>query len=132
MKTVYEMFGIQCNKGWKGLYEPLIELCLARGVQPTQIKEKFGGLRFYTDKADDNIDLLIRAAEEYSYKVCEDCGCNEYIWEDGKSRPKVTTNTSEMSSWIRSLCPECRKAWDDRRRAEEQAFYVRHPELRKG
>ena len=34
-----------------------------------QIKEKFGGLRFYTNTIDPYIDGLIRMAEAYSYHL---------------------------------------------------------------
>lgn len=34
-----------------------------------QIKEKFGGLRFYTSNHDSYIDGLIRMAEAYSYHI---------------------------------------------------------------
>lgn len=34
-----------------------------------QIKEKFGGLRFYTNSHDPTIDGMIRMAEAYSYHI---------------------------------------------------------------
>jgi|13_taG_2_1085334.scaffolds.fasta_scaffold00002_291 hypothetical protein len=34
-----------------------------------QIKEKFGGLRFYTNSHDSTIEGLIRMAEAYSYHI---------------------------------------------------------------
>lgn len=36
-----------------------------------QIKEKFGGLRFYTNTIDPYIDGLIRMAEAYSYHITQ-------------------------------------------------------------
>jgi hypothetical protein len=38
-------------------------------VQVVQIKEKFGGLRFYTNNQDLYIDGLIQMAEAYSYHI---------------------------------------------------------------
>lgn len=38
-------------------------------IQVVQIKEKFGGLRFYTSNNDPYIDGLIRMAEAYSYNL---------------------------------------------------------------
>ena len=40
----------------------------------TQVKEKFGGLRFYVDCNDDYIDGLISLAEGMSYNTCSECG----------------------------------------------------------
>lgn len=57
----------------------------------TQIKEKFGGLRFYFDGGDDNVYGMVRMAEAWAEHVCEECG------KPGKSR-----NTG----WIKTLCDE--------------------------
>lgn len=38
------------------------------------IKEKFGGLRFYISGGNDIIDKAIDIAEDKSYKTCEFCG----------------------------------------------------------
>ena len=65
-----------------------------------QAKEKFGGLRFYTEKSDhfretgsaedsDYFDDLIHETEEMSYRICEGCGSR------GKSR---------SGGWIKVLC----------------------------
>ena len=46
-------------------------------VQPViaiQVKEKFGGLRFYYSGGDDYIRGLVDMAESMSYKTCEVCG----------------------------------------------------------
>lgn len=58
-----------------------------------QVKEKFGGLRFYIDSADDEFFTLINLAEDESYKICEDCGAPGSL------------NTER--SWVRTLCKEC-------------------------
>jgi hypothetical protein len=122
MQTSYESFGIECGEGWKYLYQPLIDLCNLKGVSIFQIKEKFGGLRFYTGAcdADSGIPMLIRAVEAMSYKVCEDCGEYGVDWKDGKTIYKTTTGRSETSRWIRSLCDPCRKAFDNKRSNLEQ------------
>ena len=54
-----------------------------------QIKEKFGGLRFYYTGGDDQISGMVRMAEAWADKSCETCGA------PGKSR-----NTG----WIKTLC----------------------------
>jgi hypothetical protein len=40
----------------------------------TQVKEKYGGLRFYVYGATDEHYALIRFAESMSYRTCEVCG----------------------------------------------------------
>lgn len=39
-----------------------------------QVKEKFGGLRFYMSCQTDEMSALIREAEAASYVTCESCG----------------------------------------------------------
>lgn len=65
----------------------------------TQVKEKFGGLRYYfqwnktpTDGADKEIDALVDAAESLSYQTCEECSAPGKPNEEG---------------WIKTLCPPC-------------------------
>jgi hypothetical protein len=65
-----------------------------------QIKEKFGGLRFYYDGGDDTIDGMVRMAEAWASNVCEECS------KPGKSR---------KGGWIKTLC--------DEHEAERQARY---------
>tara|TARA_R110001592_G_C13151610_1_gene748203 strand:+ start:1736 stop:2194 length:459 start_codon:yes stop_codon:yes gene_type:complete len=60
----------------------------------TQVKEKFGGLRFYVDCNDDYIDGLISLAEGMSYNTCSECG--------EKSSNQV------KRGWIYTLCSPCR------------------------
>jgi len=56
-----------------------------------QIKEKFGGLRFYHTGGDDAIRGMVRMAESWAEITCEECG------KPGKSR---------RGGWIRTLCDE--------------------------
>ena len=64
---------------------------LIEQVVATQIKEKFGTLRFYYNGGDDYIRGLVSMAESMTARTCEDCG------KPGKS----TTG-----GWIRVLCEE--------------------------
>lgn len=57
----------------------------------SQIKEKFGGLRFYYDGGDDTVDGMTRMAESWAARTCERCGM------PGKSRSR---------GWIQTLCDE--------------------------
>lgn len=43
-------------------------------VVASQVKEKFGGLRFYYDGGDDVIDGMVRMAESWAANTCETCG----------------------------------------------------------
>ena len=60
-------------------------------VVAAQVKEKFGGLRFYVDGGDDWVYGAISMAESISYRTCEVCGA------PGKTRG---------TGWIRTTCNE--------------------------
>ena len=70
------------GEGWHSLIKSLlrtIDCYVARGpldgvFEIVQIKEKFGGLRVYSDHADDYIQGAITMAECMSNNVCEVCG----------------------------------------------------------
>ena len=53
-------------------------------ITASQVKEKFGGLRFYTNGYTDVIQGMISMAESMSYRTCEVCGSpgrsNNYGW----------------------------------------------------
>jgi len=53
-------------------------------ITASQVKEKFGGLRFYTNGYTDEVSGMIRMAEAMSYRTCEECGSpgrsNSYGW----------------------------------------------------
>lgn len=90
---------LDINDGWLNLVH---ELCTkldrmvydemgddAESFCTTQIKEKFGGLRFYVSCATKNMTTLIHEYEAKSYSVCELCG------NPGHKRP---------TAWIATLC----------------------------
>lgn len=56
-----------------------------------QIKEKFGGLRFYYQGGDEQIHGMVRMAEAWADSSCEECG------KPGERR---------SGGWIRTLCEE--------------------------
>lgn len=74
MNTSWELFGIECSKGWAKLYEPIIQKVLAEGGTILQIKEKFGALRIYAGGISDALYDEIQKAEEQSRTICELCG----------------------------------------------------------
>jgi hypothetical protein len=43
-------------------------------VVAVQVKEKFGGLRFYYDGGDDQVYGMVRMAESWAAHTCEQCG----------------------------------------------------------
>ena len=58
-------------------------------IRIDQIKEKFGGLRFYYEGGDDQIQGMVRMAELWAGNTCETCG------DKGKRR---------QGGWMRTLC----------------------------
>lgn len=89
MKRPYELFHIECGEGWYGLIEPLIKECIEKGYVIGQIKEKYGGLRFYVDNCPDEFRDRLDEAEAQSYHICDECG------EPGVLRG---------GGWLRTLC----------------------------
>lgn len=93
-------FFIDCGDGW---YKLIRDLCVSiremlkknpiDGFTVVQVKEKFGGLRFYIGYGSDKIFKRIHKAEEESYHICESCG------ESGKLRTDL--------GWWRTLCDKC-------------------------
>lgn len=88
---------IQNHVKWKRKTEPYASMTdeeFDEIHQPVaaQVKEKFGGLRFYVDCADEYTRGVIDMAESMSYRTCEDCGA-----------PGV----KRASPWIRTLCDTC-------------------------
>lgn len=80
-------FGFECGSGWYDLIlilsvqiEKLTEKLRDEGVETdylpmvTQVKEKYGGLRFYLTVSTNEMDELISKAEEDSLHICEECG----------------------------------------------------------
>ena len=71
----FKAFGLECGEGWRTLYEPLAERCRAEGIEPKQIKEKLGQLRFYIGPGgSEALYESILLAEAASAEICEVCG----------------------------------------------------------
>jgi len=49
----------------------------------SQVKEKFGGLRFYVDGANKEHHNFIWFAENMSYRTCEECGAPGKLYTQG-------------------------------------------------
>ena len=93
--------GFCCGEGW---WPIIAELCgqiqnhinwknrqseIVPQVVVGQIKEKFGGLRFYYDGGDEQIRGMVSMAEAWAARTCETCGA------PGKRRD---------GGWIKTLC----------------------------
>jgi hypothetical protein len=93
-------FGFECGDGWFRLIDQLSADITAldekNGTQTiaVQVKEKFGGLRFYIEGGSDAVIDLIDAAEDESFRTCETCG-----------RPGMLRDWG----WLATLCAKC---WD--------------------
>jgi hypothetical protein len=110
------LFGIECNKGWL----PLLDILCGNlqnmtdnnphlpdrypQIIATQVKEKFGGLRFYVAGASDVQYGMINLAEELSYHICEHCGIFS---------PVVLSKSD--GGWIYTLCNTCRDNMENTR-----------------
>lgn len=93
------VFGFECGDGW---FKILLDLSsriycylhvkgkkYLNSFQVTQVKEKFGTLRYYYDGGDKQINRLVNEAEKASETTCEVCGA------EGKTRGK---------GWYVTLC----------------------------
>ena len=65
----------------------------AMQVRAIQVKEKFGGLRFYVDGADNEVYGMITMAEAMSYVTCEQCGNPGSLHHRG--------------GWLKTVCSKC-------------------------
>lgn len=64
-------------------------------VVAAQVKEKFGGLRFYFNGGNRYIQGMVAIAEAMSYRICEECGqMNEFV-------------NPNSDGWIKSTCVSC-------------------------
>lgn len=84
----FPMFGIECGSGWYPILNQLFACInshldwINKGKNDiekvpfilTQIKEKYGTLRFYYDGGDERIDGMALMAEAMSAVTCEVCG----------------------------------------------------------
>ena len=104
--TPYRMFGVECGKGWKKLYQPILDRVKEinesdeDGIEVTQVKEKFGRLEIYLDKYTDELTDMIKKASEASGHLCEECG-----------EPAEPT---EVGGWTYQLCDKCYKKFQDK------------------
>ena len=72
----------EVGPGWTPIITTLINDLWALGWDGGiyQVKEKFGGLRFYINATPEQFKVIM-AAEAKSFKVCEECGAKGKIRE---------------------------------------------------
>lgn len=98
-------WGISCGDGWYWLIDKLCSNLQFNTdnnnrtgnypqVEAVQVKEKFGGLRFYVDSASPEQYAVIHFAESLSEEICENCGSLEEV-------------SQTKSGWIQTLCKKC-------------------------
>jgi hypothetical protein len=89
--------GAHCGDGWAPIVDRLLTDLVAMGWDRNvdQIKEKFGGLRFYAAGVlTKEMQGLVDAAERESARTCELCGAPGRIGGD--------------AWWLQCLCATCR------------------------
>ncbi len=97
-------YGLGIGMGWipmieemSAKIEPILEKIIeadpkAKFPTAVQVKEKFGGLRFYLSTSHKEVDDIVNDYESKSYEICQDCG------ESGTIRTK---------GWHKVLCDSC-------------------------
>jgi len=106
LRTRYSGYDGSVDDGWVPILDRLAADLVAMGWDGAvyQIKEKFGGLRFYAnlnsvpEHVRETAWARIREAERESYKTCDTCG----------TREDVTTGPKPSGCWIVSRCLACR------------------------
>lgn len=72
-------YGFEHGDGWFRVVSRLCELLEPYGVRLTQVKQKLGLLRVYTDSDhDDEIRDIVADAERRSRHICETCGFGDF------------------------------------------------------
>ncbi len=109
MRTTAMCWGFDCGDGWYNIIDGVCALVENHNSNQklnnlptvefvaTQVKEKYGTLRFYYYGGDDYIDGVVAMAEYLSGVTCETCGA------PGKTRD---------GGWVRTLCDEHAKEQD--------------------
>ena len=100
----FELFGVECHKGWFNLLKPIFEYVQDYNKDKTeeeqirflQIKEKCGSLNVYTNFVTPKLSKLIEEEEIKSDEVCEECGSTNDV---GK----------RLNGWITTMCLDCVK-----------------------
>ena len=100
LKTPYELFGIECGKGWGSLYQPILDKVEEinkedpdNPIEVLQVKEKFGQLIICLNRYTPELTEMCMDASEKSNYICEECG--------ERSEPRMD------KGWIYQMCDKC-------------------------
>ena len=92
-------YGFACGDGWFDLINNLcnkISSSMTALISPpvvvTQVKEKFGRLRFHFRGGNDEVRRVVQLAEDLSETICENCG---------------RSGATHISAKQQTLCPAC-------------------------
>ena len=91
---------IQCvGKGWETLVRKVYNAKTGLGIPVgiIQVKEKWGGLRIYTEYYVPEIEAVILEVGRQSLEVCEQCGSPAGVVKKG--------------TWYQTRCDEHRDDW---------------------
>lgn len=102
LRTTAMCWGFECGSGWEpllrelseGLEKEILKLPVEHRdhIRASQVKEKYGTLRFYMTSESDEMSYLIGEAERKSAVTCENCGSKGKVRNDG---------------WISIRCDDC-------------------------
>lgn len=93
-------WGIECWEGWFPIIletsKRIEELNQTQNlnIKAAQVKEKFGGLRFYLDSTNNEAEEIIREAEKKCERTCEYCGSSGVI--------------DTCRGWWKCICEKCK------------------------
>jgi hypothetical protein len=108
MQNTCMCWGFDVGDGWfKPIYElsQKLEKLIEKDIEEnkneedylhpraSQVKEKYGGLRFYMFSATEEMQKLIYETENLCSEICEDCG--------------NTAKTTSVGGWFLTLCDKC-------------------------
>lgn len=92
--------GVECLSGWNDLILECHEklLSIDNNYKICQIKEKFGGLRYYFDTCKvpsvwEDMHHIVSEYERESKTICENCG--------------KTGSALTLDNWMKTFCQEC-------------------------
>jgi len=98
-------WGFTCDDGWFPLVYSIAQMITDYvhahpGVDCAafQVKQKFGGLRFYIEGGDDTLRAMIAKQSMKSFEICELCSAPAELRES-------------PGGAIKTLCSDCYPAW---------------------
>jgi hypothetical protein len=81
------------GKGWEELVRRVYSAKANIPIGIIQVKEKWGGLRIYTEHMHEVLDAVIHKVERESFTICEDCG--------------KSATLRKKNMWYKTLCAGC-------------------------